>query len=161
MSELKEAIADFEISEAYGLAIKVEEDGFALYQKALKMTDNSRAKEDLEFLRDQEMGHKVFFEKLLKETGKEYKTESGSALYLWVTENLFRPIKQALENNSIRSYKDVLSIGIEIEEKSILLYKELKKAAEDKENKKAIAEIIKEEQRHKTFLVNILRYSDL
>lgn len=159
MADLKEAIVNLEIGEAYGLAIKVEEDGYALYQKAIELTDNDRAKEDLEFLRDQEKGHKIFFEKLLKDTGKEFKADSGSPLYAWVKENLITPVQSALEKSTIKSYQDVLYIGIKLEDNSIQFYKELKKATESKENKKAIIKIIKEEQRHKKFLNAVLKYS--
>jgi len=159
MIKLSEAVTDLDISEAYGLAIKAEEDGSALYQKAIEMTDNPRAKEDLVFLRDQEKGHKAFFEKLLRDTGKEYKAESGSELYLWVKENLFNPIQNALDNSAPKTYRDSLSLGIELEEKSIRFYKELKKAAESKETQKAIGKIIKEEKRHKRFLNAVLTYS--
>lgn len=161
MGDLKEALADFVLSEAAGLAVQIEEDGYALYQKALDLTENPRAKEDLEFLRDQEKGHKVFFERLLKTTGKEYKPNPGSALHIWVKDNLFSPVKKALDKGPIKTFKQALAIGIEVEEKSVIFYKELKKFAKDKESKDAIAQIIKEEQRHQKFLNAILRYSDL
>mgnify|MGYP005636070055 CR=1 FL=1 len=161
MDKLNEAFTNLEISEAFGLAIKVEEDGYTLYQKTIEMTDNPRAKEDLEFLRDQEKGHKVFFEKLLKDTGKEYKADSESALYVWVKENLMAPIQKAIENNTLQSFHAVLSIGMELEKKSIQFYKQLKNAADSKENKKAINKIIKEEKRHQKFLKFIIKYSNL
>ncbi len=160
MDELNKAFVNLEISEAFGLAIKVEEDGYILYQKVIKMTDSSRAKEDLEFLRDQEKVHKAFFEKLLKDTGKEYKADSGSALNVWVKENLMDPVKEALEKSTLQSFHAALSIGMELEEKSIQFYMQLKKAVDSKENKKAVNKIIKEEKRHQKFLKFILKYSD-
>ena len=161
MDKLNDAFVNLEISEAFGLAIKIEKDGYTLYEKAIKMTDNPRAKEDLEFLRDQEIGHKVFFEKLLKDTGKEYKENSESALYMWVKENLMAPVQKALEKSNLQSLHAVLSIGIELEEKSIQFYKQLKKAADSKENKRVINKIIQEEKRHKKFIKFILKYSNL
>ena len=89
----------------------MEKDGYILYQKAIKMTDNTRAKEDLEFLRDQEKEHKAFFEKLLKDTGNEYKADSESALYVWVKKNLMDPVQKALEESTFKSFHAVLSIG--------------------------------------------------
>ena len=160
MADLKEAAANLDIAEAYGLAIKAEEDGFALYQKAIEMTDNPRAREDLGFLRDQEKGHKAYFEKLLKETGREYKADSGSALGQWVRENLFGPAEEALGKSAPKTYKQSLSMGISIEENSIRFYKELKKAA-PAENRKVLGTIIREEKRHRKFLGAILKYSDL
>lgn len=159
MTDLKNAIINMDIAEAFGLAAKVEDDGYAFYDKAITMTDNARAVEDLTFLRDQEKGHKTLFEKFLKDSGKEYKGNSDSPLYNWVNANLISPAQTALEKKSPQTYKEAISIGLKLEDNSILLYKTLAKEVESKETKKAIKQIIKEEQKHKKFLNAILRYS--
>lgn len=159
MSELKDAIDKLDIAEAYGLAMKIEKDGYTLYQRAIEITDNNRAKEDLIFLRDQENGHKAFFEKLLKETGREYTENKDSALYLWAEENLIGPVRTILENKAPENYQEALSLGLKLEDKSIQFYKELKKASETKETRKAIKKIISEEKRHIKFLNAVLNYS--
>ena len=159
MIDINEAMTNIKIAEAYWLAMKVEEDGYAFYDKAISMTENARAKEDLEFLRDQEKGHKMFFEKLLKDTGEEYTENPDSPLYAWVKENLIDPVKKSLEENPPNTYSDALLTGMTLEDRSIELYKKLAKVAEAKENKKAIKNIIKEERKHKKFLTAVLRYS--
>ena len=159
MAELKDAVVNMDITEAYGLAVQVEEDGYALYQKAIEITENERAVEDLEFLRDQEKGHKAYFEKLLKSTGKEYNAGSDSPLYKWVEENLISPVRAILDKKTPESFQEALRLGLELEENSIRFYKEMKKASDSKENSKAINKIIAEEKRHKKFLTAVLRYS--
>ncbi len=159
MTNLKEAFSSFNPAEAFGLAVRIEKDGFALYQKAIDRTENERAKDDLKFLRDQEAGHQAVYEKLLKATGKEYVENADSPLYAWVKENMIQPVQAALEKEPPQNYKEALLIGLALEDKSIEFYKMLKKKSESKDDKKAITGIIREEKRHKNFLNAVMRYS--
>ncbi len=161
MADLKEALENLDIAEAYGLAIKVEEDGFAFYDKASQLAEDKKTKEDLAFLRDQEKGHKLYFEKLLKETGKDYKEDTSSALHAWVNKQLVEPVKKALEQNPPKTSDEAVQIGIRLETNSVLLYKSIRKATDSKDIKKAIKKIIREEQSHREFLKAILKYSSL
>ncbi len=161
MADLKDALEKIDIAEAFGLAIKVEEDGYAFYDKASQLAEDKRTKEDLTFLRDQEKGHKLYFEKLLKETGKDYKEDPGSALYAWVKKQLIDPVQNALEKNPPKTSDEAVQIGIRLETNSVQLYKSIRKATDSKEIKKAIKKIIREEQSHREFLKAILKYSSL
>ncbi|TFG61778.1 MAG: hypothetical protein E4H36_09590, partial [Spirochaetales bacterium] len=60
MSEAMD-IKNFNIAEAFKLAISVEEEGFKFYDDIVKNTDNVRVKNEIAYLRDEEMKHKAFF----------------------------------------------------------------------------------------------------
>ena len=158
MTDLKAALDTLDVAEAYGLAVQIEEDGYKLYDKVAGMTKDDKAKQDLIFLRDQEKGHKAYFEKLLKESGTEYNEKPDSPLHAWVKENLMTPAQDALKT-APANYKEALTIGIKLEERSVRFYTAIKKAAESKEIKKAVTKIIKEEKRHRKFISIVLKYS--
>ena len=161
MADLKGIFTDFSLAEAYGLAVKVETDGYTFYESALQLAGDDRMKEDLEFLRDQEKGHKRLFEKLLKDSGQDYRDGSGSPLSVWAENELFTPLRDILEKNPPRTSEEALRIGLDMETRSIELYKKLKKEAKSKDDKTALGKVIKEEQNHKKFLKAILKYSSM
>ena len=152
------SIDSVDVVEAYSLAITIEEAGVQFYQKLIDNSDSEQAKNELTYLKEQEMKHKEIFKNLLKEIGGEEMKDETSDLHCWVDDNLIKPMAEAVEKHLPGSSHEALRVGARMEEQVIELFYELKNAAETKEAAKAIKNIIKEEKKHKKLVNIILAY---
>ncbi len=151
-------LADVDLAEAYSLAITMEESGYAFYDKIIEKLENVRAKNELTYLRDEEKKHKEIFEKLLKDSGKDFVKDEESTLHCWVDAEIVGPMQEALDKHLPESTHEALKVGVVLEEKSIDLFERLKQATKDKDSVKAIKDVLKEEKKHKKRLNIIMAY---
>lgn len=151
-------LSDVDLAEAYSLAITMEDEGYKFYDKIIAKMDNVRAKNELSYLRDEEKKHKEIFEKLLKDSGKEFVKNEESTLHCWVEAEIVGPMNEALEKHLPESSHEALKVGIILEDKSIDLFERLKQASKDKDSIKAIKDVLKEEKKHKKRLNIIMAY---
>lgn len=151
-------LSELDLAEAYSLAIEMEKDGYNFYDEVIKKIDNVRAKNELTYLRDEEKKHQEIFEKLLKDSGKEFVKNEESALHCWVQAEIVDPMKEALEKQLPHSAHSALKMGVIFEEKTIDMFERMKKSTKDKDALKAIKEVLKEEKKHKKRLTIIMAY---
>jgi len=151
-------ITDLDLAEAFSLAITMEDEGYKFYDGVLQKLENQRAKNELAYLRDEELKHKNLFTKLLKDSGNEFVKNEESDLHCWVNDQIITPMQEALEKMEPRSAQQALQMGVQLESMAIDMFERLKKIVKDKESAKAIKEVLKVEKKHKKLLTIIMAY---
>lgn len=151
-------ITDFDESEAYRIAEKVEMDGIGLYKRLAEKSDLHRVRETLELLLDQERDHLEFFsgqrDRLMKE--KDYAAEENDLLS-GIDYGIFQPYQSLGDlDKVITSPRKALRLGLIIEEKSINFYEACKRHVPSEATKREIGAIIEEERQHKKLLEDML-----
>ena len=154
------SIDTLNIAEAFSLAITIEEEGAQFYDTMIGHSDKEEAKKELQYLKEDELAHKVYFEKLLKESGSEFTKDESSDLHCWVDDEIIQPLKTAVDKHLPESNHEALKVGIRMVENVVDMLMQLKKAAEDKEAKKAMKKILKEKRLHRKKLEVVEKYMD-
>jgi rubrerythrin len=152
------AIDSLDVAEAYSLAITIEDEGYKFYDALAEKAESVQAKNELNYLRDEEKKHKAMFEKCLKDSGEEYKRDESSVLHCWADEEIIKPMADALNANTPATSSEALRLGVQLEGKTIEFLESMKQAVKDKESLDAIKTVIKEEKKHKKRLNIILAY---
>ncbi len=139
----------FNSGEIMKLAIQIEKNGAAFYERAGGASRSAAAKKLFEFLRGEELKHLATFEGMLLEIdendpGESYKGEQAEYMMALAQSNIF-PDKfgdhRALDDAA------AISVGIGIEKDSILFYSEMRKYV-GREYQKTIDDVISQEKEH-------------
>ena len=150
-------LSKFPIDEVYQFAVSIEQGGFEFYEKLIQATDNTRVKNELKFLRDEEARHKAFFQEELRKKGRA-EAALGSALAGVLQEEFVRPMDDFYRSAKISNTVEALRFGIALEQKTIDFYTDLRRQAKDPAFLKDLDAVIAEEKKHKQKLNIILAY---
>jgi rubrerythrin len=150
-------LSKFPIEEVYRFAVDIEQGGFDFYEKLIQASDNTRVKNELKFLRDEEARHKAFFQGELAKKGRA-EAALGPGLAGLLQEEFIRPMEEFYRSAKVSSTSEALRFGIALEQKTIDFYGELRKQSKDRAFLKDLDEIVAEEKRHKRKLNIILAY---
>ena len=138
-------IYDFNVSEAFKIARKLEKDGIIFYKKLLKDANDPRVKEVLLYLLDEEKEHLQIFEKMVEGEDPDGLDDSGDGVTDIVETGVFAlPDTKELPLDIDKA----LELGIAIEKRSIAFYLAVLKHTESEEGKNALKKIIGEEKKH-------------
>ena len=125
-------------------AIKMEIEGKEYYEKQADLNKDNRLHTVFTFLAEQEKQHADILVKR-KENKKEIPAENKKM----EAKSLFSNLDDFnSEISLIAKQLEVYRFALEIEEKSIKLYKEMYEKAEDEEDKKLMAFLIEQEESH-------------
>jgi len=150
-------LSKFQIEEVYQFAAEIEQGGFDFYGRLIEASDNTRVKNELKFLRDEEAQHKAFFLGELKKKGKAA-GKLGAGLEELLQRQFIRPLEEFYQAGKITKTVEALRFGMQVEQKTIDFYGELDKLAQDAGFRRELAAIIAEEKKHKQKLNLILAY---
>jgi rubrerythrin len=144
-------ISDFDEIEVLKIAMKIETDGEKYYKSAIKNTNDERMKRTFKRLAEDEGSHfetfKGLFQVELRSRGIDPDSvDSEEGLFTYMDSGIFNPETEA---NTI---KDAVLNGEIVELRSILFYKELLKETKSEGAKKALSEILEQEQMHYNIL---------
>jgi rubrerythrin len=146
----------FSKNEIIEMAVKIEKQGFAFYDRALQRSDlNNDAKKLLQTLRDEEEVHEQTFLNL-REKIDNFDLNSDinwdeAKLYIqsMVDTHLFSQPEKAIQlAASARDMKDLVSNAIQFEKDTLLFFYFIKKFVKNEKSIKAIEKIIDEEVSH-------------
>ncbi len=146
----------FTKNEIIEMAVKIEKQGFAFYDRALQRNDlNNDAKKLLQTLRDEEKVHEQTFLNL-REKIDNFDLNSDinwdeAKLYIqsMVDIHLFSQPEKAIQlAASARDMKDLVSNAIQFEKDTLLFFYFIKKFVAKEKSKKTIENIIDEEVSH-------------
>jgi rubrerythrin len=146
------------MAEALSLAIEAEKEGYNFYNKIIEGTSEKRVKNELEYLRDEEMKHEALFKKILRDKNLKAVVNENSDLSCWVKAEIIEPMQEAIKNHKPDSSAEALKVGLQLENKSIEMFQLLKDASDGKESKEAIETILNEEKKHRKKLNIIMAY---
>ena len=146
----------FSKNEIIEMAVEIEKNGFAFYDRALQRSDlNNDAKKLLQTLRDEEKVHEQTFLNLREKIDNFDLNsdinwdESRSYIQSMVDTHLFnQPEKSIQLATKARDMKDLVSNAIQFEKDTLLFFYFIKKFVAKEKSKKAIENIIDEEVSH-------------
>jgi len=150
-------LSRFPIEEAYRLAAAVEQDGCDFYEKLIQASPNTRVKNELKYLRDEEARHKAFFLGELARKGQGPGV-LAPGLQEVLQERFLRPMEEFYRGAGVGNSAEALRFGIVLEQKTIDLYGELRRQSTDPAFLKDLDAVIAEEKKHKQRLNLILAY---
>lgn len=153
----KPVISEFNEFDAYRIALAVETRGVRFYEKILECARNEQAKPMLKFLIEEERKHLVFFENALTELRQEKSDpDEDNDLLASMDFGIFEPYDQMKEMCDVVSdLGRALNLGVIIEDKSIEFYAACAQHVSG-DTRRALQEIIAQEEKHKELLENIL-----
>ena len=157
MSETMD-VKNFDIAEAYKLAITVEEEGYKFYDDIVKNTENVRVKNELTYLRDEEQKHKAFFLKCLEKVKSSGDTPGNKELRAWIEKEVLGPVKEFYKTSGPSNNNEALRVGAVVEKKTIAFFEALKKVVMDKDAVKDLETILEEETKHLKRINILLAY---
>jgi len=146
----------FSKNEIIEMAVKIEKQGFAFYDRALQRNDlNNDAKKLLQTLRDEEKKHEQTFLNLREkidnfDLNRDINWDEAK-LYVqsMVDIHLFDQPEKAIQLAAkARDMKDLVSNAIQFEKDTLLFFYFIKKFVAKEKSKKAIENIIEEEVSH-------------
>jgi rubrerythrin len=140
----------------FQIAVEIEQGGIDFYAQIADQSDDPRIKNEIHFLRDEEVKHKAFFEAQLEAAG--HTGELTPVLRNWLEAAFSKPIRAILTSQAADTNRKALQLGVKLEQKTIDLYKELKGRIPDDSAKRDLDRIISEEEKHKKKLTLLLAY---
>jgi len=146
----------FNAREILDIALKIEQNGEAVYRNAVKDLDNSELSERLLWMADEEARHKVWFQEFqaeLRQDGNQIVVNemSSSALSGILGDQSFT--LQDIDFSQITGIPKLIDIFIEFERDGILFYEMLRTFIKDPNALDPLDQIIQEEYQH----IEILR----
>lgn len=140
-------------SEVIELGIQIEKNGKDFYQILAQNSKSNDAKKVFEFLAGEEEKHIIVFQKLLDKVQKYeppqiYSQEYFEYMNLLASEYVFTQKDKGQDAaRSVNNDKEAVDLGIKFEKDSILFYEGMKKLVMEYD-RKAIDELILQEQSH-------------
>jgi rubrerythrin len=140
-------------SEIVEFAIYIEQNGYKFYMETIKKFEDQKLKELFQFLADEELKHEKTFKALLEKVGSFTPHESYPGEYERYMKDFLKT--HALANDqalkmkldSISTPEDAVSVALDFEKDSIVLFTALKKYINET-NHKPVEAIIQEEMTH-------------
>ena len=154
---------EFNISEIFQFAIKIEENGEKFYKELSEKLEDKDTKELFAYLADEEIKHKRTFEVLLSkfqkyESPETYPSEYFTYLQAYANNIVFDVEKLENEISQINNAMDAISFAIKMEADSVLYYLQIKDLI-PKDQHKLIDNIVEEERKHYVNLTEIKKWS--
>ncbi len=147
----------FNIDEVFAMAIKIEENGAGFYRRAAELNKGNDKVKLLENLARMEDVHKKIFEEMRAELQEQDKQEQSydpfneAVLYLNAMADMHGGEGSPNIADSLtgkETIQDIISIGLDLEKKSILYYLGVRDLVPEKPGKDKINKIIDEEKKH-------------
>jgi rubrerythrin len=150
----------FTIGEIIDLAVRVEQNGEALYRDAMAKVPNKELQSLLLWLADQEAEHAKWFraigETVRKTPGDPELEEMGRAIFGSILGDQAFSLKD-VDFTKISKIGDLLEKAIEFEKDTILLYEMLGGFIDDQKTHRHLESIIREEEHHVELLKDFVK----
>jgi rubrerythrin len=154
----------FDPSEIFQLAVRIEENGENFYRKMAEKFDDIEVKELFTFLANEEIGHKKFYNELLKEfktydPPSEYATEYYEFISTYADEVMFNTKDFEEYSSKVTDIISALNFAIDSELHAVLYFSEMKHLV-SQEKRDIIDNIIEEERKHFVKLSNMKKIKE-
>jgi len=133
----------------------LEDEGYKFYDKIMEASEEVRVKNEVKYLRDEEVRHKNFFQKQLKDKKSAMEDEKMQS---FIRKEFIDPTAEYFDGEKIASSSDALRFGAVLEKKSIAFYQGIKSKETDQDRCAELDKIIEEEQKHLKKIYIILSY---
>ena len=141
---------ELDVKEAIKMAIQMEKDGYAFYQKAAAQTSSEMGRGIFESIAEDELMHLDVFEKMFEDkVGKDEWTNLVDSSKKYAEIKIFpKDLETAEGADPDTNELDALRIAMDAEKEAIDYYSDIKEKTEDEEAIKIIDEIIEQEKNH-------------
>jgi rubrerythrin len=150
-------IFNFNASEVFDIAIKIEENGKYFYDRGREIIKDPEVKRLFEELALEELKHKERFETLKRQlsasaaSGAVFDPSHELDLYIkmMADQHVFistESVKAQLDQ--IKDARDALKMAVEFEKDSVIFFLSMQEATEGTKGKEMIGALVKEEQEH-------------
>jgi len=147
----------FNAKDVFRIALEIEENGQAFYEKAQARIDDEEVKEIFRNLAVEETSHKKRFQELMAKlpaeaaspTVQDPNDELAGYIKMMADEHVFRT-REGVDAyvSRIRSAEDALKMAIQFEKDSVLFFLTMQDATEEGKGRDYIHLLVKEEQEH-------------
>ena len=154
----KIVIQDFSSVQAYKAAIKMEKDGIQFYGDLLKQVKDRDARQEIDFLIEQELRHLKTFQDLLdkeKETAEDTFEEDDIVNDMHA--NVFDYSQGKTTTQKMSHRHSALEEAMNMERRSIVFYEGCIAQTKATEARKALVNILEEEEKHLKKFAELLR----
>jgi len=143
-------MGELNVKEAIKMAIQMEKDGYAFYQKAAAQTSSEMGRGIFESIAEDELMHLNVFEKMFEdEVGNEEWNALLDSSKKYAEIKIFPKDLESVEGaNPDTNELDALRIAMDAEKEAIDYYTDIRDKTEDEEAIKIIDEIIEQEKNH-------------
>ncbi len=148
-------VSNISIGEVLSIAIRLEEDGNQLYRAASAKADSRRLRDTLTRLADQEIEHKIVFQRMGRDmgidlTGELYLSRISPRNVQSLTEAGVFPRAEERDSAiaSLFSLAQAIRFGIRVEKGSILFYESAANAAKAEHIRQTFNRVLAEERDH-------------
>ncbi len=141
----------FTIHDIIALAVRLEENGQRVYQKAAKAADDPEIRELLELLADEENSHARWFSDLKETLGRDDDHHILGEMSRSLSDDFFADQVFSLKDvdlSTIRTIEELIETAIGFEKDSILFYKMLAPFISEEKTSETLDRIIHEENTH-------------
>lgn len=141
-------LSEAAVEDVLEMAAIVEQGGYDFYDRLHTRATNRRVKKELEFLRDEEAAHKMFFLEQLRIQGKTPRGAVGPELQAILEREFIEPLQKMFSSSGVDTNFKTLGFGMMLEQKSIDLYAEMKTVVNEAQ-RAGLDRIIAEEEGHR------------
>lgn len=150
-------IFGFNAAEVFQIAVEIEENGRAFYEKAMAKIEDGEVRAIFKDLAQQEVEHKRKFQELKAQLPTEaaqstvYDPNNESALYLKMMADghVFRTSESVdTQIAKVQDAVDALRMAMEFEKDSVIFFLSMQDATEEEKGRRFIGLLVKEEQEH-------------
>jgi len=153
----------YKLEEIFQFAVGVEEEGKRFYDEAAEQAQGKEAKELFVYLGKQEAKHAQKFLKFHAAYARKRASFQADGRLRELLETLMRgmifppmsQMKEALGDQDTRPLLPIIRLAMGVETHSILFYQEVNSLVSEAETKKAISQIVQEEENHLVKLKNL------
>ncbi len=152
-------IYDFDELEAYRIARKIEQDGIYYYSRMKDEVLKPQIRDVVEMLLSDERSHLNMFEDKVEELArKRGVADEGETLADIVDSNVMAVLQDPERVADVLcNPQEAVRLGISVENRSIEFYNEILENVTDESGRRAIADLIREEENHRKKLEGLLR----
>ena len=156
----------FNAQEVFQIAIEIEENGKAFYEKAQGRVEDAEVREIFKDLALQEVQHKKRFEELkaklppeaVSPTVQDPENELGLYIRMMADEHVFSSAEDVdARLAEIRNSEDALKLAIQFEKDSVIFFLSMQDMTEEGRGRDQIGILVREEQEHLRRLSLLLR----
>lgn len=141
----------FTVNEILNMAIQIEQNGEAVYRRAVAKISDSKLVSLLEWMADEEVKHAEWFASLKQEFELHPKKPLVQEISRDFLKDLMGGQEFSLEDRDftkVEQVNELINVFIEFEKDTILFYEILQQFIQDEETLLQLQDIINEEERH-------------
>jgi len=161
-TDTKTRFENINLYEAYCLALTIDEERKEFYENLAGKIKNTRVKNELLFLRDEEEKRAAYFEERIEDFEEDKEVlgacDPEKKLYIWVENEIIKPFQEGRNLKPLDNGTKALLLGRELQEKTISFYQELINHEKDPHQRAELADILDQEKKYRNKLNIIISY---